>query len=157
MAENTRKWWQAIGTVDGEATEFTRATELQTEINRLQKLWSDLSDVDALQFNVTVYFGEYNGSAMGFPISLFAPGTYIQGAVPVTFSNASEMSIYPVSPDQGPATLDLLDNSRTAIAKVTLQKLRASPTRSGAIEGQVSDVVFANHSGTEMPNSKYHW
>lgn len=133
-----------------EATEFTRATVLQTEINRLQELWSGLSDVDALQFNVTVYFGEYNGSAMGFPISLFAPGTYIQGAVPVTFSNASEMSIYPVSADQGPATLDLLDNSRTAIAKVTLRSLRASPTRSGAIEGQISEVVFANRAGTEI-------
>jgi len=133
-----------------EATEFTRATVVQTEINRLQELWSDLSNVDALQFNVTVYFGEYNGSARGFPISLFAPGTYIQGAVPVTFSNASEMAIYPVSPDRGPATLDLLDNSRTAIAKVTLQNLKASPTQSGAIEGQISDVVFANRAGTEI-------
>jgi hypothetical protein len=133
-----------------QADEFTRQAVKTTEIERLQALWDNFNTTDALQFNIKVNLGEYNAAAAGFPVSVFAPGTYVQGEIPITFSNSSEMSIFPVPLGQGSQTLGLLDAARSAVANVTLRDLAPSQLTAGAIEGRVSEVVISNRAGTEI-------
>ncbi|MFK7869037.1 MAG: hypothetical protein AB8B58_07340, partial [Roseobacter sp.] len=133
-----------------QADEFTRDAARIAEIERLQDLWNGLSKVEGLQFNIPVYLGDYNATAAGFPISVFAPGTYVQGNIPITFRNASEMSIFPVPIENGRQMVGLLDTARSASANVTLRDLAPSKVKAGAIEGRISEVIISNRAGTEI-------
>lgn len=133
-----------------QADEFTRDAAKSAEIERLRAVWESFSKADALQFNIPVYLGNYNASAAGFPLSVFAPGTYVQGDIPITFRNASEMSTFPVSIENGRQVIGLLDTARSAIANVTLKDLAPSKVKAGTIEGRISEVILSNRAGTEI-------
>jgi hypothetical protein len=132
------------------ADEFTRHEVAKTEAKRLQERWSDLDDVNSIQFNISGGIGQYDGAAGGFPVRLFEPGSYIAGSVPIHFSNASEVRIFPVPPEKGRETLEKFGVSRSATMTVTLSDLKASKARSGALEGRVSEVVFKKTDGTTI-------
>jgi len=102
-----------------QADEFTRHEVATAEENRLRAVWDDLADVTKIQFNSNGRIGEYDGAAGGFPVSLFEPGTHIQGAVPIYFSNASDVRIFPVAPEEGRETLQKFEIARSATITVT--------------------------------------
>lgn len=113
-------------------------------------MWGDLKNVDALQFNLKGSLGEYDGDAGEFPVKLFNPGTYIQGPVPIYFGNPSDVRIFPVAPKDGRETIEKFGVARSATMFITLIDLKPSATRSNALEGDVSEVVFMKRDGTEI-------
>jgi hypothetical protein len=119
-------------------------------MERLQDLWDHLDEDVSLQFNLRTNVGEYDSAAGGFPVPLFFPGTSIRGSVPIEFSNAAAVRIFPVPVENGQDTLAKFDVSRSATITVTLDTLGASPLRSNTIEGRVSEVILTNRAGTEI-------
>lgn len=132
------------------ASEFTRSQKVAEETERLEALWNGLSNETTLQFNLNVSLAEYDGAKQGFPIPVFYPGTYIQGATPVLFSNAADVAIFPVTPEDGPEVLAQTGVARSVRVTITLDRLAPSPLQSNAIEGRVVEVVVTNSQGTEI-------
>ncbi|MBM2578174.1 hypothetical protein JQC91_17845 [Jannaschia sp. Os4] len=133
------------------ADEFDRADAVAAEVARLNELWSDFDEETAIQINLRGRLGEYDAGAGGFPLDVFAPGTFVGGSTPITYRNASDARIFPVPSDQGRDVVAQTDAGlRGVTVSVTLDRLAPSVVRAGAIEGRIAEVVVTGAVGDEL-------
>ena len=132
------------------ANEFDRAEAVAAEVARLNAIWSRLGDDPSIQITLRGGLGEYDATAGGFPINVFAPGTFITGTTPITFTNASAARIFPVAVEDGRDVLRRAAGTRGVTVSVTLDRLAPSVVRPGAIEGRIAEVVVVGAGVDEL-------
>ena len=133
------------------ADEFDRAEVLSAEASRLNEVWSGFDDDTAIQVDLHGRLGEYDAAAGGFPLDVFAPGTFIGGATPIVYTNASAARIFPVRVEEGREMIGrTIAGARAVTVSVTLDRLAPSVVRAGALEGRVAEVVVTGAGGDEL-------
>nr|WP_172684930.1 hypothetical protein [Paracoccus marcusii] len=95
--------------------------------------------------------GDYSSELGGFPVSLFAPDTYlpIAGGRQLHFRNAREMALYPVELEAA-KRLRARIGANDVIAELTLEDIRPSNTRSGAYDGHVTRATYFTRQGEPL-------
>lgn len=162
-------WWRAfIETLDGaepdltaaarqdrrymDADEFRRDEVLADIVAEMQARRQQIDPATAIvTLPMQARLGDYSSDLGGFPVSLFAPDTYlpIAGGRQLHFRNARELALYPVELE---AAKDLrarigLDD---AIAELTLEDIRPSNTRRGAYDAHVARVAYSTREGEPL-------
>jgi hypothetical protein len=87
-----------------EADEFSRAEVLAKEIKRLEAEQETVAPDTQVLLRVNIGLGDYDAARGGFPVSLFAPGVYldVRGGG-MQFTNGSDYAVLPMMPEQGKA------------------------------------------------------
>lgn len=162
-------WWLSfIETLNGTAPDLTAAARQDRryldadEFSRDQVLADIIAEMKAQRQQIDpataivilpmqARLGDYISDLGGFPVSLFAPDTYvpIAGGKQLRFRNAREMAFYPVELE---AAKDLrarigLD---AVIAEMTLKDIRPSNTRRGAYDAHVAQVAYSTRQGEPL-------
>ena len=162
-------WWQAlIETLDGSEPDLTAAARQDLrymdadEFSRDQVLADTVAEMQARRRQIDpataivtlpmqARLGDYSSDLGGFPVSLFAPDTYlpIAGGRQLHFRNARELALYPVELEAAKglrARIGLSD----VIAELTLEDIRPSNTRRGAYDAHVARVAYSTRQGEPL-------
>lgn len=162
-------WWRAfIEVLDGDALDATAAARRDRryleadEFSRDQVLRDIVAEMEAQRQQIDpatavvtlpmqARLGDYSGDLGGFPVSIFAPETYlpIAGGTQLRFRNAREMAFYPVQLEAAKelrARIGLDD----VIAELTLEDIRPSKTRRDAYDAHVARVDYSTRQGEPL-------
>jgi len=162
-------WWRALtDTLDGtapdpetvarqdpryqRADEFTRDQVLADIVADLRAQRQGIDPATAVvMLPMQARLGDYSTSAGGFPVSLFAAGTYLPlgGGKQLHFRNASGLVIYPAALEDAKALRQRL-GLEDVIAELTLTDIRPSVTRAGAYDAHVAQVAYATRGGDPL-------
>ena len=162
-------WWRALtDTLDGtapdpetvarqdpryqRADEFTRDQVLADIVADLRAQRQGIDPATAVvMLPMQARLGDYSTSAGGFPVSLFAAGTYLPlgGGKQLHFRNASGLAIYPAALEEARALRQRL-GLEDVIAELTLTDIRPSVTRAGAYDAHVAQVAYATRGGDPL-------
>lgn len=133
------------------ADEFDRADAVTAELARLNELWSSFDEETTIKINLRGRLGEYDAGAGGFPLDVFAPGTFVGGATPITYTNASAARIFPVPVEEARDMIGrTIAGARGVTVSVTLARLAPSVVRADALEGRIAEVVVTGAAGDEL-------
>ncbi len=83
------------------ADEFSREAVLAEQVALLEAGQMRVGPETEVMMRVSVRLGDYDAERGGFPVSLFAPGVYLQVGGGLRFFNGSEYAILPATPDEG--------------------------------------------------------
>ena len=83
------------------ADEFARDAVLAEQVARLEARHSRVGPETEVLIRASVRLGDYDAVRGGFPVSLFAPGTYLRVGGGLRFSNGSDYAILPATPEEG--------------------------------------------------------
>ena len=162
-------WWRAfIEALDGaepdlaaaarqdrryvDADEFSRDQVLADIVAEMQARRQQIDPATAIvTLPMQARLGDYSSDLGGFPVSLFAPDTYlpIAGGRQLHFRNAREMALYPLELEAAKglrARIGLND----VIAELTLEDIRPSNTRRGAYDAHVARVAYSTRQGEPL-------
>ncbi|WP_292059952.1 MULTISPECIES: hypothetical protein [unclassified Martelella] len=106
------------------ADEFSRDAVLAEQVARLEARHSRVGPETEVLIRASVRLGDYDAARGGFPVSLFAPGTYLRVGGGLRFSNGSDYAILPATPEEGRAIRE-----REASSSLNSAILRASDFR----------------------------
>ncbi len=97
-----------------EADEFSRAEVLAKEVARLEAEQETIAPDTQVLLRVGISLGDYDAARGGFPVSLFAPGIYldIRGGG-MQFINGSDYAVLPMTLEQGKALRTREKDART--------------------------------------------
>lgn len=168
-ANPDNNWWRAFTeTLDGKVSdieaaarrdpryqatdEFTRDSVLADIVGEMQAQRQEIDPATAVvTLPMRARLGDYDSAAEGFPVSVFAPGTYlpIGGGRQLHFRNGSELAIYPAVLEEAKALRARLGLDEV-IAHLTLTDIRASTTRRDAYDAHVTQVAYATRDGATL-------
>ena len=136
-------WARTASSVQS-ADEFSRATALQAEIERLQAVAASVADVGFVRVKTSSNLSEYDGSRGGYYLPAFEPGVRydfeaFHEKLGLQVANSADAYLWPLTPD---AARDVLQKAgmRTVSVDMNIAIVRATRRSSGLqLEGRVVD------------------